>query len=217
MAHPRRGSGERQERPRSGTKARWLCCGACPAKTKARANSLARIPGLLAAVAPGSPAHWLYACNARRCPVPPGSCMEPASSSHRLFNCACCGAQVLICRQCDRGNQYCTSGCAPKRRCESMRRAAHRYQQTFRGRCCHAARQKALRERRRNKVTHQGSPDIGGAATVAGMINAPCEQSDEPIQAISAPVATWAIPATRRCSVCRRILSAFTRLSYLRR
>lgn len=212
----RRGSGERQEGRRSGTKARWLCCGACLAKTKARANSLARIPGLLTAVAPGSLAHGLYACNARRCLVPPGSCMEPASASHRLFNCACCGAQVLICLQCDRGNQYCTAGCAPKRRRESMRGAAHRYQQTFRGRCCHAARQSALRERQRNKVTHQGSPDTGGAATVACIINQPCEQSDEPMRTVSAPVATWAIPPMLRCSVCRRVLSAFTRLRYLR-
>lgn len=32
--------------------------------------------------------------------------------SARLFLCACCRIQVLVCRQCDRGQRYCADGCA---------------------------------------------------------------------------------------------------------
>ena len=35
-----------------------------------------------------------------------------ADQSARLFLCACCRIQVLVCRQCDRGQRYCADGCA---------------------------------------------------------------------------------------------------------
>ena len=103
----------------------------------------------------------LYARDARRCPVPTGSCMGPADHSPRLYNCQRCGLQVHICRQCDRGNLYCTMGCAPIRRRESVQRARARYQRTYRGACRHAARQSEWRARQRKEVTHQGSPEPG--------------------------------------------------------
>ena len=74
----------------------------------------------------------------------------------RLFNCARCGRQVVICSRCDRGHRYC-KGCAPAARRGSRRAAGARYQHSRRGRLAHAERQHRYRARRQ-KVTHQGSP-----------------------------------------------------------
>lgn len=108
----------------------------------------------------------LYARPARRCPALRAAGMFASSSepSHRLNQCRRCGVQVQICRRCDRGNVYCTTGCAPAARRESLLRAGARYQRSYRGACHHAARQRAWRDRQ--EVTHQGSPAAGTAATV---------------------------------------------------
>ena len=80
----------------------------------------------------------------------------------RLFLCARCRRQVLICSVCDRGQQYCNVRCSGLARDESLRAAGRRYQQSRRGRHCHAERQRRYRRRRREGacreiVTHQGS------------------------------------------------------------
>ena len=77
-------------------------------------------------------------------------------STGRLFLCACCREQVLICRRCDRGQRYCRT-CAKEARRASVREAGRRYQQSRQGRFAHAARSRLHRERNK-KVTHQGSP-----------------------------------------------------------
>ncbi len=79
--------------------------------------------------------------------------MEEAA---RLYFCARCRRQVVICSRCDRGNQYCGEGCAQQARATSLQTAAKRYQQTQSGRHRHAARQRAYRARKKS-VTHQGS------------------------------------------------------------
>ncbi len=75
----------------------------------------------------------------------------------RLLNCILCRNQVLICSTCDRGNIYCGPGCSVPARQESMRAAGARYQNSYKGRLKHAARQKRYREREKQKVTHLGS------------------------------------------------------------
>ena len=75
----------------------------------------------------------------------------------RLYNCAKCHSQVIICSRCDRGNIYCPT-CSQSARSQSLKAAGQRYQKTTAGRHKHAERQKRYRERLRNKVTHQGSP-----------------------------------------------------------
>jgi len=82
---------------------------------------------------------------------------RPRPDSYRLYNCARCHEQVRICSGCDHGNRYCGVGCAAAARRESMREAGRRHQQTRAGRHNHAARMQDYRERRRQKVTHQGS------------------------------------------------------------
>ena len=80
----------------------------------------------------------------------------------RLFLCARCRRQVLICSRCDRGQQYCGARCSGLARRESLRAAGRRYQHSRRGRHCHAERQRRYRHRcgedaRAQKVTHHGS------------------------------------------------------------
>jgi hypothetical protein len=76
--------------------------------------------------------------------------------SARLFHCARCHCQVILCRRCDRGHVYCANGCAHHARRDSLRRAGSRYRSTRRGRLNTAARQCRFRARQQ-KVTHQGS------------------------------------------------------------
>ena len=65
----------------------------------------------------------------------------------RVFVCARCRRQVLICSRCDRGQQYCGARCSALARAESLRAAGRRYQQSRRGRHCHAERQRRYRYR----------------------------------------------------------------------
>ncbi|MHB1620521.1 MAG: hypothetical protein ACYCTY_11175 [Sulfuricella sp.] len=81
--------------------------------------------------------------------------MEPPG---RRYRCASCGAAVLICSYCDRGQRYCAGGCSRAARTRSQREAGRRHQATLRGRHAHAARQRRYRSRQVDKVTHQGSP-----------------------------------------------------------
>jgi len=78
--------------------------------------------------------------------------------SARLYNCARCHDQVIICSPCDHNNIYCGSTCSRAARVQSCQLASHRYQRTLRGRQKHAGRQRRYRERLKNKVTHHSSP-----------------------------------------------------------
>ena len=85
--------------------------------------------------------------------------------SARLFNCARCHAQCCICSHCDRGNIYCSPECSQKSRQESLKKAARRYQNSFKGRQNNAERQRRYREEdskevSEKKVTHQGSKPL---------------------------------------------------------
>jgi hypothetical protein len=85
-----------------------------------------------------------------------------ADQSARLFLRACCRVQVLVCRQCDRGQRYCAGGCAATTRRALQRACAQRYQRSRAGRFKHAMRSRRWRARQVtqvNIVTHQGSQD----------------------------------------------------------
>ena len=85
----------------------------------------------------------------------------------RLFLCARCRDQVLLCSHCDHGQRYCGRACSSQSRRERRREAAKRYQSSGGGQLKHAARTSRWRRRRRSlrrqhaswhadKVTHQG-------------------------------------------------------------
>ena len=129
------------------------------------------------------------------------------SATARLFNCARCGRQVVICRHCDRGNRYCGPGCAQAARRASRRAAGTLYQRSRPGRMNHARRQRRYRARRQN-VTHQGSlaPVPGVSLPPESRASAP--PPDEPAGASA--------PEGLRCHVCGRVCSEFVRLGFLR-
>ena len=140
----------------------------------------------------------------------------------RLYLCARCRRQVLICSRCDRGQQYCGAGCSDHARRESMRAAGRRYQHSRRGRHCHAERQRRYRRRRRDgdcreKVTHQGS--------AASRCGAPLRR--QRVLRREASPAMYPNPATERartasgtsrvhCHFCARPISEFVRLHWRR-
>lgn len=99
------------------------------------------------------PGQYSTRCRSRPCPALP----EEETATARLFVCARCQAQVLICSCCDRGQIYCASGCAQEARRHAQRAAGRRYQASRRGRVNHAARAGRWRAQQKN-VTHQGSP-----------------------------------------------------------
>jgi hypothetical protein len=100
----------------------------------------------------------------------------------RLFICARCRVQVVLCSRCDRGQRYCTPSCSRQARHAAQRDAQRRYQASRAGRMAHARRARRWRirhhggrsgahateavqpqasgnEARSNIVTHQGSQD----------------------------------------------------------
>jgi hypothetical protein len=73
----------------------------------------------------------------------------PMPDSGRLFLCARCRAQVIVCRSCDCGQIYCSPECADDARRASLLAAGRRYQHSLPGRTRHAARQRRYRQRLR--------------------------------------------------------------------
>jgi len=140
------------------------------------------------------------------------------SASARLYFCARCRAQVMICRRCDRGQIHCSSHCANEARRASVREAGQRYQQGRPGRFCHAQRQRAYRIRRAasptpppapvpsadDKVTHQGSVNPDARDEVVLARDRSCQRVHRSI--------------TRRvgCRFCGEPCSEFLRWGFLR-
>ena len=129
-------------------------------------------------------------------------------SSARLFNCARCRCQVAICSHCDRGNIYCGKGCSQTARRQSRRKASGRYQKTRRGRLSHAERQRRYRQRRRQKVTHQGSPPEVADETLPTESRTSAQQGESPATVPGDGI---------RCDFCGRVCSHFLRQSFLHR
>ena len=130
-------------------------------------------------------------------------------SSYRLFNCAHCHKQVKICRQCDRGNRYCSARCRELRRKQAVREAGTRYRRSCRGKLKQAARQDRYRARMRaKKVTHQGSPSGVRHAIFASTTSRQRNELDV-IQAKA--------PGAVRCDSCGEWCGPFARYEPWRR
>lgn len=148
--------------------------------------------------------------------------------SARLFLCARCRAQVVLCSQCDRGNSYCGGMCWRLSRQEAQRAAGRRYQASRRGRHAHAERSRRWRQRRAasaradahdeqdvKNVTHQGSQSGGLTAPLAAWTQDSASSSPDTTFVVSAQPATAAV-APSRCCGCRMALPAFVRQGFLR-
>jgi hypothetical protein len=140
--------------------------------------------------------------------------------SIRRFLCAGCRVEAYICTHCDRGQRYCTSGCARAARRRSQREANRRYQGSRRGRLRHAERARRYRSRHKN-VTDHGSLPIA-AHDELGMSSAEAKSGQSTVQ--STPSDLSALTATDRsgagavrCSFCCRWCEPWIRHAPLRR
>ena len=150
----------------------------------------------------------------------------------RLFLCARCQAQVLVCSQCDRGHRYCANGCAYITRRSRQREASNRYQQSRTGRHKHAARMHQWRKRRAASakiVTHHGSQitpaDDVLAANESPTATSPDSQASSPCSPIAPDsIALCATTNTRismpapvwRCHWCQSPCPALVRQGFIR-
>jgi hypothetical protein len=132
------------------------------------------------------------------------ACVDEASC--RMFLCARCRSQVLVCTRCDRGQIYCFGTCAQEARCNRQREARRRYQATPRGRAMHADRNRRYRARRRC-VTDQGPAKECKAGSLLGL---------RAITDTSGPSASRKSAGYLFCHHCGRSVSVFLRLSALR-
>ena len=124
--------------------------------------------------------------------------------SARMFHCARCHCQVMVCRRCDRGQVYCPGGCAEQARTASMRRAGKRYRATRGARHANADRQRRFRARQREKVTHHGS---AGRERLAVLHRA--RKNPRPLLHQRTDTAIF-------CHVCLRECDPFVRRDFLR-
>jgi hypothetical protein len=145
----------------------------------------------------------------RTLPCRPRPALPDSSCSAR------CQAQVLLCRQCDRGQQYCGRECSNQARRERRREAAQRYQRSSRGRQLHVERSRRWRARQQvaaAPLTDATENEDAGSVTHQGCFAA---QVDGPASAATVPAV--AAPLRWRCSCCRQPLTPYVRLGFLRR
>ena len=134
----------------------------------------------------------------------------------RLYLCARCRVQVVLCSRCDRGNRYCGRLCRHQARAEARRQTAQRYQRSWRGRIAHAHRSRRWRQRPvvcaadgskggdAHNVTHQGSqPGVPSAPLVAWTHDSTSVELVDTAQGILAHSAAQE-PIARACWACRR-------------
>jgi len=131
----------------------------------------------------------------------------------RLYLCARCRVQVVLCSRCDRGNRYCGRPCRHQAREEARRRTAQRYQRSWRGRMVHAQRSWRWRQRRAaatavggddaQNVTHQGSQPGVAAAPLAPWTHDSATHDSGGLSDTAAASAPQPIDGTS-CWYCRR-------------
>lgn len=151
--------------------------------------------------------------------------------SARLFLCARCRAQVVLCSHCDRGNWYCGRACSRQAREASRRQAGRRYQASLPGRVAHARRMQRWRQRTvarlersepagQQEVTHQGWRCGHDAAPLAPCTEettptpTPTPTDPEPPAATVQTVCAAAPPL--HCHRCARRLPGWLRHGFVR-
>ena len=151
---------------------------------------------------------------------------QTALGSGRLFVCAWCGCEVVVCSCCDRGRLYCGVDCAGQARRQTLRGATQRCQQTRRGRRMHAARMVRYRAKLahssagvavgtpdegwpREIVTHHGSPAPATGDLLAGGATVMPRGDASPAEPPG--------PAMTQCHWCGRCCLLPLRRGFLRR
>ena len=75
----------------------------------------------------------------------------------RVFTCARCQVEVLVCIGCDRGRRYCGRECSAQARRQALQANGKRYQSSPAGSFAHARRSRRYRQRRRERLPRQQS------------------------------------------------------------
>ena len=132
-------------------------------------------------------------------------------TSARFYLCARCCLQTFICRNCDRGQIYCTDICASASRNQAQREATQRYNKTRRARVLNAERQHRYRLRQRTqtreRVTDQGS----------GIVPAPASSSASTDQRVARPSSSVStVAGVIICHRCACECAAGVRLGFLK-
>lgn len=140
--------------------------------------------------------------------------------SIRRFLCAGCRVEVYICTHCDRGQCYCTDGCARAARRRSQREANRRHQSSLGGRLRHAERARRYRSRRKN-VTDHGSLPIAAHGeldmSAAEAKSRPSAVQSKPNDPAALTTADRSDAGSVRCSFCCRWCEPWIRHAPLRR
>jgi hypothetical protein len=136
----------------------------------------------------------------------------------RLFLCARCREQVVLCRRCDRSQRYCGQACSDAVRQDCQRAAGQRYQRSDAGRAKHAERSRRWRLSQKEQqsrsepgihasapVQHHGPPGPIGNASGPPAIAERCPAS-----------AAVTVPAQWHCPACARPLQPWVRLGFTR-
>lgn len=152
----------------------------------------------------------------------------------RRARCVLCTQLFQICRNCDRGNVYCTAACSALGRAASVRRAKKRERASACGRLNHRDHSRAHRRRASRRVGDQGSINLAievnvigsdaeaSAAVAASYCALPntIETASSPQKALSPTshmdIQSGARPALR-CAFCQRCVHWERRRSGLRR
>ena len=110
----------------------------------------------------------------------------------RLFLCARCRVQVVLCSHCDRGNRYCGRPCWRLARDAARRESARRYQRSRRGRIAHAERSRRWRQRCRARGDGGGGGGGGGGGDCSGGdLQQNVTHQGCPPGVTAAPLAAW--------------------------
>ena len=149
-------------------------------------------------------------------------CPPAVQETIRRFLCAGCRVAAYVCTACDRGQRYCSDGCALAARRRSQRESDRRYQSSERGRLKHAERARQYRQRRRS-VTEQGAV-VGPKQDVSGT-SAPHEEVSTPPSSAEETATTLASQSSIddrahfgqvSCHFCRRWCDQWIRHAPLR-
>ena len=134
----------------------------------------------------------------------------------RLFNCARCRKQSVICQQCDRGHRYCSTECARLNRQRNRAESARRYRESPAGKSANAARQARFRERQYSSTDAHQSKNVTnhGSGFFQAMLSYALVQLCS--QTVIHFAAAADAPTTHRhCHWCWGPVDRFLRLGFL--
>ena len=101
-----------------------------------------------------------HALGARARLAMPAAGAMPGPLRGRLFSCAHCRLEVLVCIGCDRGRRYCGSECSAQARRQAQHATGKRYQSTRAGSFAHARRARRYRQRERERLAQSSPPPL---------------------------------------------------------